>query len=73
MAVVVAGGKAPGAIQQDECPVMKQWLTLQAVVDRAARAGKITELRGENIDRGTVADNYEVLLPLIKEYGVLSL
>ena len=53
--------------------MMKQWLTLQAVVDRAAWAGKITELRGENIDRGTVADNYEVLLPLIKEYGVLSL
>ena len=62
----------PGGLQVDECPVMMQWLTLQAVVDRASRSGKITELRGEHIDRGSVIDNYEVLLPLIAAYGILS-
>lgn len=63
--VVVEGG-APM-----ECPVMKAWLDLPAVVDRATK-GKICLVREAEITRTTVADNYELLMPLISEFGLLA-
>ena len=50
---------------------MKAWLDLPAVVDRATK-GKICLVREAEITRTTVADNYELLMPLISEFGLLA-
>ena len=62
--VVVAG-------EGDECPVMNEWLKLEAVVSRGSK-GKIAHCKSETIDRDTVADNYELLTPLVTHYGTLK-
>ena len=49
---------------------MKEWIKLEAVVSRATE-GKIALMHGKNIDRTTVANNYELLLPLVANYGTL--
>lgn len=63
--VVVAG--APSS-EEDACPVMQEWLKLEALVKRAAAEGKIASLSGA-IDRTSVTDNYELLIPLVSNYG----
>ena len=69
MVVVQGDGGAPGA--QAECPIIVEWLKLDALVARAAN-GKIALIRTEDIDRDTVCDNYELLVPLVKELGGLN-
>lgn len=49
---------------------MQAWLKLDAVVARAA-TGKIALCRYAELGRSTVDDNYELLGPLISEYGSL--
>lgn len=51
-----------------ECPVLQKWMQLPGVVERAAK-GSICLCRHEQLDRATVADNHQVLIPLIMEYG----
>ena len=62
--VVVAGDDT----SKGECPVMKEWVKLEALVSRAA-GGKIALMHSKAVDRTTVADNYELLLPVVANYG----
>ena len=64
--VVVAGGEDLEA--QVDCPVVKEWLKLEAVVARGAK-GRVGLCQTEGCDRDTVADNYELLLPILENYG----
>ena len=68
--VVLAGDSSDSGKPHEECPVMKEWIKLEAVVSRATE-GKIALMHGKNIDRTTVANNYELLLPLVANYGTL--
>lgn len=52
-----------------DCPVICEWLKLEAVATRAA-SGTIALVRENNITRTTVADNYELLIPLVTTYGI---
>lgn len=61
-----SGAGAPGVL--DECPIIQRWLQLEDVVARAAK-GKIALCRSADMDRSTVCDNYELLIPLVQEYG----
>lgn len=60
---VVAGGDSI------DCPVMQEWLKLEAVVSRACTCGQVTSVKGNAIDRTTVADNHELLAPLVTHFG----
>lgn len=51
-----------------KCPVIQEWLKLDAVVDRAAK-GHLALAKSKTLTRDTVADNYEILGPLVAEYG----
>ena len=62
--VVVAG-------EGEECPVMKEWLKIEALVSRGS-SGKVALCKSETIDRDTVSDNYELLTPLVTHYGNLK-
>ena len=64
MAVVAGDG------DQITCPVMLEWLKLDAVVSRAAH-GKIALCNSKTMDRSTVTDNYELIAPLVTHYGIL--
>ena len=69
--VVLAGnsdGKSPDS--PDNCPIIQEWLKLDAVVERAAK-GQIV-LATSKLSRDTVADNYELLGPLVSELGILA-
>ena len=68
--VVLAGDGSGSGNSHEECPVMKEWIKLEALVSRAAD-GKIALMHAKNIDRTTVANNYELLLPLVANYGTL--
>lgn len=59
--VVVEGG-------DERCPVISEWLKIETLVARASK-GNIALVRGNSIDRSTVADNYELLSPLVQTYG----
>lgn len=62
--VVVAGEGDP------TCPVMAEWVKMEELVKRAT-SGRIALCKKEAIDRSTVADNYELLTPLVTHYGIL--
>ena len=64
--VVIHGGET-------ECPVMAEWLKMEDVVGRASTKGNIALIRGSNIDRTTVADNFELLKPLVATLGSLPI
>ena len=72
--VVVAGnsdgkdGKGPDS--PDKCPIIQEWLKLEAVVERATK-GQIVDA-SKKLSRDTVAGNYEVLGPLVSELGILA-
>ena len=61
--VVVEGGL-------EECPIITEWLKLEDVVSRATK-GKLALCRTDSINRSTVADNHELLIPLLKNLGTL--
>lgn len=65
--VVVAGA---GEGQAEPCPVMSEWLKLEALVTRASQ-GKIALYHSKNVHRTTLEDNHELLIPLISNYGIL--
>ena len=66
--MVVLSGSSSASLDI-ECPVMKAWLELEEVVGRAATAGKIALCRHNDLGRSSVDDNYEILAPLLTEYG----
>lgn len=68
MVVINGDGEAAMAI---DCPVIKEWMGLEALVERAAK-GQIAIAQGKKLTRDTVADNHEVLGPLISHYGILA-
>ena len=63
--VVIAGDEEQGPV---DCPVVKEWLQLEAVVARGAK-GKVSICQTDHCDRNTVADNYELLLPILTNFG----
>lgn len=63
--VVVEGGT------QIECPVLSEWVKMDELVQRAAK-GHVALVRGKAIDRSTLADNHELLQPLLVQYGNLQ-
>ena len=63
MPVVAADGNI-------DCPVMQQWVKLEALVARAGQ-GKIALMNKTALDRESVADNHELLIPLVSEFGTL--
>jgi len=65
--VVVAGA---GEGQAEPCPVMSEWLKLEALVTRASQ-GKIALYHSKEVSRTTLEDNHELLIPLISNYGIL--
>jgi hypothetical protein len=54
-----------------ECPVVQRWLTLDAVVTRGGD-GKICDIKKLPLTREAVADNSEVLYPVIEHFGPLA-
>lgn len=54
-----------------QCPVMTEWLNMEEVVKRGTK-GHIALCTTESLTRSTVADNHELLIPLIKHFGTLS-
>lgn len=52
------------------CPVMQEWLKIDELVARAT-GGKIALCYATCIDRSTVADNHELLIPLVTHFGAL--
>lgn len=69
----------PGATKKEEeeqsdqvdCPIIKQWMKMDGSVERAGK-GKIAEISKLPLTRETVADNAELLAPVIAEYGILA-
>lgn len=66
----------PGATKKEEersdqvdCPILKEWMKMDHLVERAGR-GKIAEISKLPLTRETVADNADVLAPVIAEYGI---
>ncbi|CAL1135198.1 unnamed protein product [Cladocopium goreaui] len=57
-------------LDEKQCPVVNAWMKLDLVVSRAA-GGKIAEV-GKKMDRQSVADNADVLEPLIQHFGTLA-
>ena len=68
MVVINGDGDAASAL---DCPVIKEWMGLEALVERATK-GQIAVVNGKQLSRDTVADNYELLGPLISHYGILD-
>lgn len=62
--VVVEGGA-------NDCPVIQAWLQLEGVVERASK-GHIALCRTDGINRQTVADNHELLKPLLQHFGTYA-
>lgn len=58
------------SLDQVKCPVIKAWLNLPFLCSRAAD-GRLAHVLKDTIDRQTVADNAEMLEPLIAEFGIL--
>ena len=55
-----------------DCPVLKSWLAIPSLCTRGAE-GKMAYVMKDNIDRQTVADNADMLEPLISELGFPAL
>ena len=55
---------------EGNCPVLKAWSEIDAVVARAAAHGKITVTSGK-LTRQSCIDNADVLLPLVNATGSL--
>lgn len=66
--MVVLSGSSSASLEI-ECPVLKEWLEIEEVVARAATTGKVALCRYVDLGRSTVDDNYEILAPLLKEFG----
>lgn len=60
-----------GKTAEADCPIIAQWMTLDALVSRAAR-GKIAEVHQPGLTRETVADNAELLEPILEHMGRLA-
>jgi len=58
------------SLDKVNCPVVKAWLSLPFLCSRAAD-GRLAHVMKDTIDRQTVADNAEMLEPLISEFGIL--
>lgn len=66
MAVVIAGdGQGEGVL---ECPILREWVKLDAVVQRATK-GTVALLTSKDLSRDTVADNHEIIGPLVTHLG----
>ena len=65
--VVVAGA---GEGQAELCPVMSEWLKIEALVTRASQ-GKIALYQSNVLTRTTLENNHELLIPVISTYGIL--
>eukprot|EP00435_Cladocopium_sp_Y103_P060660 s449_g22.t1 len=59
------------SVDKVSCPVLKAWLGLPFLCSRAAD-GKLAHVLKDTIDRQTVADNAEMLEPVIAEFGDAS-
>ena len=55
-------------LENVECPVLKEWLKVEVLVARGVK-GKVAECRSQSFSRLTVADNYELLIPLVTHVG----
>ena len=53
-----------------DCPVLRAWLKLPHLCARGA-LGKVAQVSQDELDRQTVADNSEMLEPLIVNFGNL--
>lgn len=51
------------------CPVLGAWMKIEALVSRAATHGKLAMCNTAQLDRTTVADNHELLIPILATYG----
>lgn len=51
------------------CPVLREWVQLEAAVARAAGSNKVAICPGSKLTRQTCIDNSELLIPLINEVG----
>ena len=54
------------------CPVLSAWAALPYLMKRASE-GKISTVGEQGITRATVADNAEILKPIILHFGALAL
>ena len=70
MAVVAAEADGDGSKPLD-CPIIQEWMTLDAVVERAAK-GRICLCNQKELCRDTVSDNHEVLGPVVSVLGILA-
>ena len=66
MAIVVAG--ADGG--DGECPIISEWSKLEAVVQRATK-GQLCLCTAKKITRESVAENHEIVAPVVKHLGAL--
>ena len=57
----------------NDCPVVGAWMKLEGLVSRAATTGKMAVCATKELDRATVGDNYELLIPVLVNYGALQL
>lgn len=55
---------------EKKCPITFAWMKLDHVVARAAH-GKIAEV-GKSLDRQSVSDNADILVPLLEHFGILA-
>lgn len=55
---------------EGECPIIRAWMSMPAVVSRAGATFQITVLeKKKEMDRSTVANNADILEPVIETYG----
>lgn len=54
-----------------DCPVIAAWMKLDGLASRAA-GGKIADISSLPLTRESVADNAEILEPLVREFGFLA-
>lgn len=67
----IATKKEEEQSDQVDCPILKEWMKMDSLVERAGR-GKIAEIVKLPLTRETVADNADILAPVIAEYGILA-
>ena len=58
-------------MEGDKCPVVEEWMEMEELVSRASK-GTIALVRKNTIDRDTVSDNYEMLAPILTNFGIQS-
>ena len=67
---MMADADAP---EPPDCPVVRCWKGMDWLVKRAAEGKICTIISSVGITRQAVADNSEILLPVLLEYGYLAL